>query len=405
MLAGELCSGCGLCAGVSGGGIELETVAPGYTRPRQIAPIDAAAEATIAAACPGAKVAPWVGPQAAGRPWGDAPHVDPYWGPYHSCETGHATDPEVRFVGSSGGVASALLIAAIESGTVDAALHLIADPDRPTRNVLHWSTTRAQVLAGAGSRYAASSPLAQIDAALASGRRFAFVGKPCDVSALRQLATRDPRVDALIPLKIAFFCGGIPSHAGSDRIVRAMGLDPAGVARFRYRGHGWPGTARADMADGTHGEMSYADSWGGHLSKEVQFRCKICPDAIGGVADVAVADAWYGDDAGYPSFDEQEGRSLVMARTPAGVAAVAAARDGGRIVTAPLPIGDIIRMQPSQANRKRLIAPRLAACAALFRPRPDVSGLKVQDAFRLGRMGYAFKQFVGTARRIIMGRR
>ena len=55
--------------------------------------------------------------------------------------------------------------------------------------------------------------------------------------------------------------------------------------------------------------MSYADSWGAHLSKHVQFRCKICPDAVGGVADIACADAWYGGDSGYPQFDEAAGRS------------------------------------------------------------------------------------------------
>jgi coenzyme F420 hydrogenase subunit beta len=37
--------------------------------------------------------------------------------------------------------------------------------------------------------------------------------------------------------------------------------------------------------------MSYADSWGGILSRHVQFRCKICPDGTGGFADVVCADA------------------------------------------------------------------------------------------------------------------
>ena len=394
VLAGELCSGCGLCAGVSDGAIALETVPPGFTRPRQRAPISDKAEATIAAACPGAKVAPWVGEQ-----------VHDYWGPWREVGTGYATDPEVRFVGSSGGVASALLIAALDSGQVDAALHIAADPDQPTRNILHWSHSRADVLAGAGSRYAASSPLAEIDAALASGRRFAFVGKPCDVSALRQLATRDARVAKQVPIAIAFFCGGIPSHAGSDRIIRAMDLDPAEVVRFRYRGQGWPGTARADTRDGRFGEMSYADSWGGHLAKEVQFRCKICPDAIGGVADVAVADAWYGGESGYPTFEEQDGRSLVIARTAAGSALVAAAQASGAIAVEPLPIEEIGLMQPAQARRKRLVLARLAACAATLQPRPDMRGLRVAAAARRASLIEQARNLTGTVRRIIAGRR
>ena len=394
VLAGELCSGCGLCAGIADGAIALETVPPGYTRPRQLAPIADETEVRIAAACPGAKVAPWLGDR-----------VHPYWGPWREVATGYATDPDVRFVGSSGGVASALLIAALESGQIDAALHTAADPGRPTRNVLHWSHDRAGVLAGAGSRYAASSPLAEIDAALASGKRFAFVGKPCDVSALRRLATRDPRVDRQVPVMLAFFCGGIPSHAGSDRIIRAMGLDPADVDRFRYRGQGWPGTARADTRDGRSGEMSYADSWGGHLSKEVQFRCKICPDAVGGVADVAVADAWYGGESGYPTFEEQDGRSLLITRTAAGSALVTAARKRGDLATEPLAIEEIDLMQPSQARRKRLVLARLAACAATVQPRPDVRGLCVSTAARKAPVGEQARNFAGTLRRILRGRR
>jgi coenzyme F420 hydrogenase subunit beta len=77
VVAGELCSGCGLCAGVSGGRVALETVAPGYTRPVQHAPLPPEAEAQVAAACPGAKVAPWTGAEARAFPWGDAPAVDP----------------------------------------------------------------------------------------------------------------------------------------------------------------------------------------------------------------------------------------------------------------------------------------------------------------------------------------
>jgi len=64
--------------------------------------------------------------------------------------------------------------------------------------------------------------------------------------------------------------------------------------------------------------MWYHDSWGKILSKEVQFRCKISPDAVGSAANILCADAWYGDEKGYPSFAEQAGRSLVMSQTARG---------------------------------------------------------------------------------------
>mgnify|MGYP000994454444 FL=1 len=390
ILKGQLCTGCGLCAGLSEGAVEMETVTPGYSRPRQIRPIADTTEAVIAAACPGSRVAPWP----------DAPHRHPYWGPYFRSMTGHATDARVRHAGSSGGVVTALAIHALATGLVDKVLHIMADPDHPTRNVAQWSTSADEVISGAGSRYASSSPLAYVNAALENGQRFAFIGKPCDVSALRQLALVDPRVNALVPLMLSFFCAGIPSHDGADRIIHAMGLVPDDVAAFRYRGNGWPGLTVAETHDGRRGEMRYSESWGGHLSREVQFRCKICPDGVGGVADVACADAWYGGEAGYPTFEEQDGRSLILSRTATGEALLQSALEQGRVMAEGLMIEEVDLMQPAQARRKRLVAARLTACSAMLQPKPVMKGLNVKEASRTAKLTEKLKNMVGMMRRI-----
>ena len=306
VLRGELCTGCGLCASLSAG-IEMASLAPGYNRPVAAGPVSRVEEETIAATCPGAVVEPWTG---SGR-------THKYWGPYRQIMTGAATDPETRFEGSSGGAISALLIHALRSGLVDRVVQVAPDPEQPTRNIVTVSRTPAEVLGRAGSRYTASSPLERINAVLEEGGAAAFVGKPCDASALRRLGRVDPRVGRHIPLVLSFFCGGIPSHDGVERILADLKVDPGAVTAFRYRGRGWPGNCVAETTEGS-AEMTYARSWGGFLSKEVQFRCKICPDAVGGVADIACADAWYGDDDGYPSFDEAEGRSLIVARSETG---------------------------------------------------------------------------------------
>ena len=276
----------------------MTTLAPGYSRPALRRPISDGAEREISRTCPGATVASWPAKGA----------VHPYWGPFQNVYTGHATDEEVRFAGSSGGVISALLIYALDIGLIDRVLHVGADPDQPTRNRTVVSRNRLSILQNSGSRYTASSPLAAIDVALAQGGSMAVVGKPCDLSALRELAKVDARVDAHVPLMLSFFCGGMPSHNGVLRILAKMGVPTAEVRDFRFRGMGWPGTAAATTQDGRVVEMSYEESWGSFLSKEVQFRCKICPDAVGGVADIACADAWYGGESGYPKIDERDGR-------------------------------------------------------------------------------------------------
>ncbi|MCE7798530.1 Coenzyme F420 hydrogenase/dehydrogenase, beta subunit C-terminal domain [Sphingobium sufflavum] len=390
VLKGQLCTGCGLCAGVSDGALTMTTEAPGYARPQGVASVSAQNEKRIAAACPGAQVAPWT--TEANR------HIS--WGPWIDCMTGYATDPTIRHGGSSGGAISALAIHALRTGLVEKVLHIAPDPDHPTRNILAWSTTAEDVLDRAGSRYAASSPLATIDAALDEGRPFALIGKPCDISALRQLAKVDPRVDRIVPLTLSFFCGGLPSHAGADRIIRSMGLQPDEVTAFRYRGNGWPGLTIADTADGRQGTMQYEHSWGGHLSKEVQFRCKICPDAVGGVADIACADAWYGGESGYPQFEEQAGRSLIMTRTDRGSAFLNDAMSKAVVEAQPLNIAEIDLMQPSQARRKRLVAARLMACRLTAQPVPRMKQLCVGEASRTAAFTESLKNMLGTIRRI-----
>jgi len=283
-------------------------------------------------------------------------------------------------------------------------VHVTTSADDPAGNQVTVSRREADVIDGAGSRYVSSSPLQDIDRLLSEGGSMAFIGKPCDVSALRSLAKIDPRVDAHIPLMLAFFCAGIPSRNAVGRVLTAMGVDGSALRAFRYRGNGWPGKAAATLQDGSLAEMSYEESWGGYLSKEVQFRCKICPDAVGGAADIACADAWYGGETGYPTFEELEGRSLIVARTARGEDFLSKALALGSVRTEPLAISEIDLMQPSQAARKRLIFARTAALAALLRPRPVMSGLQVARAARAAGVAEQVRNFLGTIRRALQRR-
>lgn len=395
VLRGELCSGCGLCESVSAGAMTMQSVAPGYNNPVATGASSSVAEQIISQACPGAVVEPWTGV---------ADNVHPYWGPWRSVMTGQAANPATRFEGSSGGVISGLLIEALRIGLIDRVLHVAADPERPTRNLIVVSRTAEEVIRAAGSRYTASSPLAQIEAALSEGGRMAFVGKPCDASALRRLARMDPRVNRHIPLVLSFFCGGIPSHDGVGRILSELNVPAEAVTAFRFRGRGWPGNCVAETATGA-AEMTYARSWGEFLSKEVQFRCKICPDAVGGVADIACADAWYGDESGYPSFNEAEGRSLIVTRTENGERLLRAALASGALTAEALPVSEIDKMQPSQARRKRLILARVAALPFALQPWPKMNGLAAVAAARHAPLAEALRNMAGTLRRTLSGRR
>ncbi|WP_146592177.1 Coenzyme F420 hydrogenase/dehydrogenase, beta subunit C-terminal domain [Puniceibacterium confluentis] len=392
---GSLCAGCGACAALAPGKVSMTTVAPGYLRPEQSAPLSDSEEAGIAAVCPG------LGQSVAaqGRP-------DPVlWGPYREMVTGWARDPALRFAGASGGALSMMLAHLLTSGTVEAVVQVAADPDLPIGNATVVSSDLAAITRAAGSRYAPSAPLADLPARMAehaaTGRRFAFVGKPCDAAALRALCRRDPAVAAAFPVILSFFCAGVPSHAGGAQILAALGTDLDHTAAFRFRGNGWPGRATATDRTGHERSMSYHDSWGRILSKHVQHRCKICADGTGVAADIVCADAWESDAAGYPVFAEAEGVSLIVARTELGARLLAEARAAGQITTGPFDIATLAAIQPGQRERRRALFARLLALRLTARPVPRYRGLQIAAAARQNPLARNVKNFLGTLRRAL----
>ena len=394
VLRGNLCAGCGGCALVAPGKVDMEMTPPGYLRPRQRAALTAQEDATIKQICPGLGQTV----KAEGRT------DDVLWGPYKRMEAGHATDAALRFAASSGGGLSALLVHLLESDVVDAVIQTGADPQVPVANTPVISMTPEQVLAAAGSRYGPSAPLADLEGPLNSDKRYAFVGKPCDVAALRALEAVDPRVRARIVVMVSFFCAGVPSQTGAEKVLEKLGTSLADTKAFRYRGQGWPGRATATLKDGRELSMTYHDSWGGVLSAHTQLRCKLCADGTGKAADIVCADAWESDENGYPIFEEKDGISLIVARTDAGVEILEAAKAAGRLEAQAFDVKGLRAIQPGQLGRRQALVARLAGLRLMARPIPRYKGLHLFAAARTGRLRFLLKNFIGIFRRALLGR-
>ena len=59
-----------------------------------------------------------------------------------------------------------------------------------------------------GSRYSISSPLANIKELIKDGEKYAFIGKPCDVLALRNYSKINSDMDKAIIFYLSFFLRG-----------------------------------------------------------------------------------------------------------------------------------------------------------------------------------------------------
>lgn len=388
------CTGCGLCESIAGRErVQMRISQEGFLRPVLLRSITPEMLATVHQVCPGVLVD-------AGRSTSAAHQesMTALWGPIRACMTGFAVDPTVRFQGSSGGGVSAIALHLLESRSVSFVAQIRADEADPFGNVIVASRTREEILAAAGSRYGPSAPLTQIRQMLDSGERFAFIGKPCDVAALRNYARIDARVDQQVVAMLSFMCAGVPSRKGTEAVVRKLGFEPTEIKQFRYRGEGWPGYAKAVTTDGRSAQMDYNRSWGETLNRHLQFRCKICPDGTGEFADVTCADAWYGKD-GYPDFAEREGRSLVLARSRRGEALVAAAVATGHLATESLALGEIEKMQPYQKTRKQMLSARWLATLLARRWAPRFLNLGLARASMGARPVEWLRNGWGTLRR------
>lgn len=389
VLAADLCLGCGACQHVVPEKISLVMSEQGYLRPKILQRLTKQEDELATGVCPGIHVE----------------HVPPLskdelmWGPIQSCDAGWSTDNQLRHRASSGGALSALAGHLLQSGEVDAILHVGVSVDDPLLNEYRISTTSAEVASNAGSRYAPAAPLLGLREALRTHRRIAFIGKPCDVVALRKLAAADPQVKEQVKYCLAFMCAGVPGIKGTHAVLKHLEAPVEKVVEFRYRGNGWPGLATAVTDDGKSSSMTYDDSWGKILNKHLQFRCKVCFDGTGEFADVACADAWHGDDKGYPSFEEQEGRSLVISRTSAGKRLVDSAKMASRIHIEKIDKAELVSIQPYQRDRKRFALARWLAVAVAGKTAP---AYRKKDMFALAILASPMKNlrnFVGTLKR------
>lgn len=294
----------------------------------------------------------------------------------------------------------------LESGRVDAVLHVRASTDQPMLTDAHVSTTSAEVVAGAQSRYGPSAPLVHVHRLLDEGKTFAVIAKPCDVAAIRNLARFDARVQTQVPYLLTLFCGGVPNVGTAQKIVGFHGLETQEVATFRWRGEGWPGPTHVEASDGRSFDLTYDQTWFDREAPwryDVQWRCKICPDAIGELADVSCPDGWLLDDDGYALHEEAPGVNVILERTVAGSELVAAAVEAGFLKLAPLDRADFEGMHRDHRQRRLGAPARLSALAAEGVAQPMVTGYRLDEAEREADPVLLESQFAGTTRRIREG--
>lgn len=395
IVANGLCTGCGLCESLAGAErVSMGLNAGGFLRPRRLAPLPREVEDRIVKVCPGNVQ------HLPGRADGAGAPADTIWGALAGLFEGHATDAELRFKGSSGGVLTAVALHLLETGRAAAVLEIAADPERPLHAMTQIARDRAAVLRGAGSWYGPAAPLRRLHELLDAGEPFAVIGKPCDIAGVRNLARIDPRVDRLVVCTLSFLCAGVSSHAVVHNVIGHHGLAEKDVRLFRFRGHGCPGPTRIESRDGRVFQQTYDETWSNALNQAIQFRCKICPDSTGEQADIVCADSW--DDGDGYAHGEREGRGAVLARSRRGLSILHEMEERGSLHLRPLDLGRFERTQMHHRHRKSVVIARLAGLWLTGQMVPHFRGLRLVRSGLHGWRALA-SSLSGTIRRVRRG--
>ena len=192
-----------------------------------------------------------------------------------------ATDPEVQAVGQDGGLVSALLIWALEHDVIDAALVSDLEGDGSSwKAVPAVATTRAEVLAAAGSRYTYSANTLAYPKAIEGGaERIALIGMGCQASAPPVMAARKAgKIARRLSLTIGLMC----SKTFDDAIFPELFEAKYGIMRANITKMNIKGVFQVWTKDGGYHEipLKEAHAW-------TREGCTSCPDFAAEHADIS----------------------------------------------------------------------------------------------------------------------
>ena len=389
-----LCIGCGLCQSITGKDyIKISMSSKGRLEPKEIKKISSEKFNKILNVCPGVIV------EGLPKELVDKnTKYDLLWGYYLSLFYAWSTDKKIRYESSTGGLLNGLSLYLLDANKVNFILHTATNPEKPMRSVSRFSYNKDDLLnANSCSRYGPASPLDKFHEALDLNQPFAFVGKPCDISAIRQLSKTDERVNKLCKYLLTLVCGGSTEFTKSQDFIESFKVKEDELTIFRYRGFGNPGKMYIKTYDGREYDKEYNSFWGEESTWRVHFRCKICPDAIGESSDIAALDTWRG---GSPK-GEDEGFNAAIVRTANGLDLLNEAIKAGYIKKGDdLTIEDINDFQPHQVNKKKAVYARHEGMKKQNIPTLSTIGLRIKELYDLNSKEFNLNEEEGISSRV-----
>lgn len=243
-----------------------------------------------------------------------------YLGYHRSQYAGYVVEGDYRENGSSGGFGSWVQCELLENELVDAVINVRSfKKNALDSRLFKYSIARTiwDVQAGAQSRYYPVELSEVLNEVRTIPGRYALVGLPCFIKAVRLLCRKDPVLAERIVFYIGLVCGHLKSTRFSESFAWQMGIHPSELEKFEFRvkQEGKSANQYAVAASNqiktvkkSTNELLGSD-WGLGFFKYQA--CDFCDDVFAETADVVVGDAWL------PDFvSDSAGTNILIVRNP-----------------------------------------------------------------------------------------
>ena len=272
------------------------------------------------------------------RLFGDACLHDESLGYYQKLFVGHIQEDQFRAEGASGGLISWVLAELLRRGKIDAVAHVkkVECPDDGVLFRYGISRTEDEIRSGAKSRYYPVEMSGVLEQIRAKPGRYAVVGLPCFIKAIRRLADEDPVIKERVVFCVGLVCGHLKSKAFADYFGWQVGISPGRLEEIDFRvelenrpawDYGVYLRGEGKEVVKPTSELSGAN-WGHNFFR--YSACDFCDDVFAETADIAIGDAWL------PEYVmDSKGNSIVVVRDPIVGQLLERAQEEGRVLLHP----------------------------------------------------------------------
>ena len=368
VVANGFCIGCGACSAVAGSPLTIKLNDDGQYEAAARADVDADDLAEFEQVCPFSETAR--DEDEIGRAlYQDCAGHNPNTGYFRSLYAGHVVEGDYRTRGSSGGFGTWIAAELIREKRVDFVIHVSDRFSEPCESGsasalfgYRISATIEGVSGGAKSRYYPVHMADVLRTVRERPGRYAIVGLPCFIKAVRLLQQSEPIFAERIRFCIGLVCGHLKSAMFADSLAWQSGFAPGTLRSIDFRSKD-PGAAadhyRVCMSNGSKqvnlpARDFFGSDWGAGAFKYKA--CDFCDDVFAETADVVVGDAWLPEFVGDPL-----GNNIVLVRNAELDQLISEAAKQSRIAITPLTVAEIAASQAGGLRHRRdAISYRLA---------------------------------------------